>query len=86
MYTRSREHVQKYRSKKGGQDSFMKKHQDEKHNRREADFNARVTGVFVDSLSRQVSEGVNIRRGDRVYSIQKVSGTSLHFGGFKANL
>ena len=63
LYTRSREHLQKYRSKKGGQDSFIKKHQDEKHNGREAEFNARVTGIFADSLSRQVSEGVNIRRG-----------------------
>ena len=63
LYTRSKEHVGKYRSRKGNQDSFMRKHQDEKHDGVEAYFKARVTGMFADSLSRQVSEGVNIRRG-----------------------
>ena len=65
LYTRGKEHVGKYRSRKRNHDSFMKKHQVEKHGGREADFKAKVTGVFRDSLSRQVSEGVHIRRGGR---------------------
>ena len=65
LYTRSKEHLGKYRSKKRQSDSFMKKHQDEHHGGGEADFRARVTGVFRDSLSRQVSEGVHIRWGGR---------------------
>ena len=65
LYTRGKEHVGKYRSRKRNHDSFMKKHQQEKHGGREADFKAKVTGVFRDSLSRQVSEGVHIRRGGR---------------------
>ena len=65
LYTRSKEHIGKYRSKKRQAESFIKKHQDEQHGGGEADFKAKVTGVFRDSLSRQVSEGVHIRRGGR---------------------
>ena len=40
----------------------MKKHQMDRHYGAEADFGAKVTGVFRDCLSRQVSEGVYIKR------------------------
>ena len=65
LYTRSKEHIGKYMSRKSQADSFITKHQDEQHDGGEADFRAKVTGVFRDSLSRQVSEGVHIRRGGR---------------------
>ena len=65
MYTRAKEHTGKYNSKTQCHDSFIKKHQDEKHNGQPADFKAKVTGVFRDCLSRQVSEGVYIRRCDK---------------------
>ena len=45
-------------------DSFIKKHQDEEHDGVPADFGAKVTGVFRDCLSRQVSEGISLRRSD----------------------
>ena len=65
LYTRGKEHLQKYQSLKRNKDSFMMKHQDEKHAGREAMFRAKVTGTFRDCLSRQVSEGVYIRRSDK---------------------
>ena len=61
LYTRSKEHVQNYRRRRNGE-SFMKKHQMDRHHGAEADFGAKVTGVFRDCLSRQVSEGVFIKR------------------------
>ena len=59
--------MEKYQSRKRNSDSFIKKHQDEKHFGLPADFGAKVTGQFQDCLTRQVSEGVSIRRSsDRV--------------------
>ena len=63
LYTRGKEHIEKYRSRQRRQDSFIEKHQNEKHGGAQADFTAKVTGSFQDCLSRQVSEGVHIRRG-----------------------
>ena len=37
-----------------------------KHHDRPAMFNAKVTGTFKDCLSRQVSEGVEIRRSNKI--------------------
>ena len=65
MYIRAKEHIGKYNSRKRCHDSFIKKHQDEKHEGRQAQFKAKTTGVFRDCLSRQVSEGVYIRRSDK---------------------
>ena len=62
LYTRGKEHIDKYQSKKRCPESFMKKHQEEVHNDLPADFTAKVTGTFRDSLTRQISEGVHIRR------------------------
>ena len=62
LYTRGLEHSQKYEG--GSEGSFLTKHQLEKHRGTEAKFSARVTGTFQDCLSRQVSEGVFIRRSD----------------------
>ena len=62
LYTRGKEHMEKYQSKTRSTDSFIKKHQDEKHPGLPADFGAKVTGQFQDCLTRQVSEGVTIRR------------------------
>ena len=64
LYTRGREHVQKYNSKKQCHESFMWRHQQEKHAGLEPDFEAKVTGMFKDCLTRQVSEGVSLRRSD----------------------
>ena len=60
LYTRGREHTANYQ--KQTQESFMKKHQNEKHDGAPADFHARVRTCFKDCLSRQVAEGVYIRR------------------------
>ena len=65
LYTRAKEHIAKYKSKKRNPDSFIRRHQDEKHQGRPADFKAKTTGVFRDCLTRQVSEGVHIRRSDK---------------------
>ena len=62
LYTRGVEHIRKYEG--GKQDSFLLKHQLEKHQGRPAVFTAKVTGTYKDCLSRQVAEGVNIRRCD----------------------
>ena len=58
LYTRGGEHLQ--RSEK--EDSFMKKHMDERHVGEEKDFIAKVTHINKDCLTRQVREGVLIRR------------------------
>ena len=60
LYTRGGEHLKKYEG--GNDESFMKKHQDETHPGQPADFRGKVTGTFRDCLTRQVSEGVHIRR------------------------
>ena len=64
LYTRGREHIEKYRSRKRNVDSFIKTHQDEEHPGMPADFGAKVTGMFRDCLTRQVSEGVTLRRSN----------------------
>ena len=60
LYTRSREHQQNYEKKKS--ESFMLKHQIGEHGGAVADFSAKILGTFKDCLSRQVSEGIHIRR------------------------
>ena len=60
LFTRAIEHDTNYR--KGKQTSFMFKHQANTHNGAEANFKAKVTSSHNDCLTRQVSEGVNIRR------------------------
>ena len=60
LYTRGKEHIYKYQS--SNSESFMLQHQEEKHNCQPAVFNAKVTGSYRDCLSRQVAEGVAIRR------------------------
>ena len=62
LYTRGSEHKQKYDSNSEG--SFLTKHQQEKHRGMAAEFAAKVTGTYRDCLSRQISEGVFIRRCD----------------------
>ena len=60
LYTRGKEHASNFAAR--NKESFMKKHQEEQHHGAEANFTATVTGRFTDCLSRQVSEGVQIRR------------------------
>ena len=60
LYSRGVEHQGKYEA--GKDDSFMCKHQAEKHAGQQPTFDGKVTGMFRDCLSRQVSEGVQIRR------------------------
>ena len=54
LYTRGLEHTKKYQG--GKDDSFLHKHQQDKHQGAEAVFSAKVTGTFKDCLSRQVAE------------------------------
>ena len=60
LYTRMKEHI------KGGQndESFMTKHMEAYHDGKEADFIARVTHANRDCLTRQIREGVLIRKGE----------------------
>ena len=60
LFTRSKEHLANYASR--NRESFMRKHQVDHHYGAEAAFSAKVTASFQDCLSRQVSEGVYIRR------------------------
>ena len=60
LFTRGREHVDKYENRK--EDSFILRHQEERHDGHPAAFDAEVTAAFRDCLTRQVSEGVHIRR------------------------
>ena len=60
LYTRGREHTRNYQKKET--ESFMYKHQTEKHSGVEPEFKAKVKYGFQDCLSRQVAEGVCIRR------------------------
>ena len=57
--------MQKYSNKKQCHESFIWRHQEEKHTGLEPDFEAKVSGVFSDCLTRQVSEGVSLRRSDK---------------------
>ena len=60
IYTRVKEHQSSYRKRNGK--SFMKKHQERHHQGMPGSYAAKVTGSFRDCLTRQVSEGVSIRR------------------------
>ena len=60
LYTRGREHSRNYLKKES--ESFIRRHQQEKHVGLEPDFKAEVVYSFRDSMSRQVAEGVCIRR------------------------
>ena len=51
---------------KQSSDSFIKNHQSEKHNDNPADFKVKVVKSFRDPLSRQVYEGIYIRKNSRV--------------------
>ena len=62
LYTRGKEHENNYR--KDSPQSFMTKYQTEKHYGEAADFTAKVTVCFKNSFSRQISQGVYIRRSD----------------------
>ena len=60
LFTRGREHETRYRNR--NQKSFMRKHQQEKHQGAAGVFTAKVTGSARDCLTRQVREAVEIRR------------------------
>ena len=68
LYTRAGEH-QKCRTREEGEEEsdegFMSKHMRECHNGEERNFKAKVTHSNKDSLTRQVREGVIIRRSNR---------------------
>ena len=60
VYTRGREHSRNY--EREDSESFMFKHQQDAHHGAQADFKASVKYKFKDCLSRQIAEGVAIRR------------------------
>ena len=60
VYTRALEHM-----KNTDEDSFMNKHMREHHPGEEKDFKAKVIRTNKESLTRQVWEGVQIRREKR---------------------
>ena len=62
LYTRTGEHNSN--RDKGG--SFMRKHMMEFHNGEEGDFVGRVTHTNKDCLTRQIREGILIRKGGNI--------------------
>ena len=60
LFTRGREHTRNYNKREN--ESFQVKHQQERHHGVDPEFDARVLYRFKDCLSRQVAEGVCIRR------------------------
>ena len=58
LYTRAKEHRQAYR--RGGDNSFMAKHQAEKHQGERGVFTAKVVKTFKDCLRRQISEATSL--------------------------
>ena len=60
FYSRSLEHIDK--ANKKSDESFIHNHQKECHNGVQPKFTTKVLKTFQDPLSRQVSEGVYIRR------------------------
>ena len=60
FYTRSGEHLDKY--KKNAKDSFIRNHQKEFHQDKSPNFKVNVLKSFKSSLSRQIYEGVSIRK------------------------
>ena len=61
LYTRALQHVQN----KNEEESFMKRHFREEHSGRDANFTAKVTHSNKDCLTRQIREGVLIRRATK---------------------
>ena len=60
FYTRSSEHLKKASDRK--EDSFIHNHQIQSHNGNQPNFSVKVLKSFQDAFSRQVYEGVYIRR------------------------
>ena len=63
LYTRAKEHSQNYM--KNDSESFIQKHQINRHQGAPADFKAKVVESCKDCLTRQISEGVRIRRSEK---------------------
>ena len=63
LYTRGREHNRNCDKKEN--ESFMIKHQQDRHNGAGAEYRAKVRCSFRDCLSRQIAEGVHIRRCEK---------------------
>ena len=65
LYTRTKEHKSSETRKEEGEDeatSFMRRHMQQQHQGATSKFGARVTRANKDSFSRQIREGVYIRR------------------------
>ena len=61
LYTRALQHVQNSKE----EESFMEKHFKDEHRGEEKQFAAKVTHTNKDCLTRQIREGVLIRRADK---------------------
>ena len=64
LYTRGREHQRNYTKKEP--ESFMYRHEQDHHFGVETEFKARVKYSFKDCLTRQIAEGVAIRRCEKM--------------------
>ena len=61
LYTRTSQHIKTRRQ----EESFIRKHEEECHEGHEVQLKARVTHSNKDCLSRQIREGVQIRRSNK---------------------
>ena len=68
IYTRAKEHVSSEHRKLGEEEesSFIRKHMEQHHQGMESKLRAKVTRTNKDSFSRQIREGVFIRRSEKV--------------------
>ena len=67
LYTRAKEHMgdENRVGTEERESGFARKHMEQRHQGMESSFRAKVTKVNKDSMSRQVREGVMIRRSTR---------------------
>ena len=66
LYTRAKEHMMNENKERSQEESsFAKKHMEEKHKGMKSKYKARITKTNKDSFSRQIREGVQIRRCTR---------------------
>ena len=67
LYTRAKEHLggEQREGTEDNESCFVRKHMEENHRGEESQFRAKVTKSNRDSMSRQVREGVMIRRSHR---------------------
>ena len=84
LYTRAKEHMggEHRKGTEEGDTSFVRQHMEQHHPGMESRFRARVTRTNKDSFSRQVREGVLIRRSDKKMMNSSQGGSNPRYTGY----